>query len=820
MRILSRIVPALFLVGTVAFESGVAQTPAPGQLPELAALVQKAQTDGQVRIIVGLRTAFVPEGRLSALERGAQRAEIARTQTDVLGRLAGLPVLSARRFESIPYFAAHVGRAALERLASMPEVNSIEEDRLERPLLSESAVLIGAPTAWSNGYTGNGWAVAVLDTGIQLSHPVFAGRIASQACYSNAGGFGGGTSVCPGEAPSSTAAGSGDMCSSSIDGCEHGTHVAGIAAGRSFSGSPAANGIALNATLISVQVFTEFDPATCGGLPCVLSFVSDQVAGLERVYSLRNTFRIAAVNMSLGSLATFGDQPTCDSSNASRKAVIDQLRSVGIATIVASGNEGSPSSVSAPACISSAISVGSVDDGSGGTIADSVSNFSNGAPFLSLLAPGRWITSSIPNGFGEMQGTSMASPHVAGAWALMKQRKPLAGVAEILQSFLRTGVPVPDFRFGGTAHPRINLAAAVNDMRVDFMSVDGPARRTTVSQPFTINGWALNMSALPGTGSGIDAVHVWAFPPSGPAVFVGAAQLGSSRPDVGAAFGTQFTNSGWQLTGRGLAPGVYTLSAFARNTFNSQFSQVAATDNITVSATPRLWIDTPGEGASVPRSFLFGGWAVDLAAATGTGIDVVAVQAYPNPGSGAPAIALGQATYGYPRPDLGSAFGAQFTNSGFNLNIAGLAGGRYRLVASGRSTVTGTFSVLREVTVIVSEPLMNIDEPPNNATRLQPFSVAGWAIDRAATSNTGIDTVHVWAYPDPGSGAAPVFIGEATRGFVRNDVAAAFGSQFAASGYSILVNGLPRGHTYRVVVFPHSALSGAFNAQFVDVIVP
>jgi hypothetical protein len=610
------------------------------------------------------------------------------------------------------------------------------------------------------------------------------------------------------------------MCPASVDGCEHGTHVAGIAAGRQYSGGPALNGIAHHARLVSVQVFTQFGADTCGGAPCALSFVSDQVAGLERVYALRNTFRIAAVNMSLGSVVTFSDQSACDSGNASRKAVIDQLRSVGIATAVASGNSGSPTSLSAPACISSAVSVGSVADGSGGTVANAVSDFSNSAPFLSLLAPGGWITSSVAGGFDEMQGTSMASPHVAGAWALMKQRKPLAGVTEILQSFQRTGVAVADFRIGGTPHARVDVAAAVNDLRVDYMSVDGPRRQSTVLQPFVVNGWALNMSAILGTGSGVDAVHVWAFPPSGPAVFVGAAQLGSSRPDVGAAFGSQFTNSGWHVTGRGLAPGVYTLAAFARNTFNLQFSQVAATDSVTVLSNPRVSIDTPVEGAGLPSTFLIGGWAADLAAATGTGIDVVTVDAYPNPGSGAPPIALGSAAYGYSRPDVGSAFGPQFTNSGFNLIISSLRGGRYRLVVTGHSTVTGTFSAVGEVTVRVSEPLMSIDEPPNPSTRLQPFSVGGWAIDRASTIGTGVDTIHVWAYPNPGSSAAPIFIGEATRGFLRNDVAAAFGSQFAASGYDISVNGLARGRTYRVVVFPHSAVSGTFSAQFVDVIVP
>jgi subtilisin len=823
MRTHGPLVAALIGLIALTFETGRAQVPAPSSQPaRVTELIQRARTEGQVRVIVGVRAAFVPEGRLSLPEATAQRTAIARAQLDVLNRVTGLPALGVRRFELIPFFAAQVGRAALEQLAAMTEVTSIEEDRAERPLLAQSAALISAPAAWQAGYSGSGWTIALLDTGVDRSNAFLAGKVVSEACYSNAGGSGNGTSLCPGGAPSSTASGSGNICPSTFGGCEHGTHVAGIAAGRQFSGGPALNGIGRDASLISVQVFSGFDPLICGSpAPCVMSFVSDQIAGLERVYSLRNTLRIAAVNMSLGG-ALFNDQPACDANNAARKAAIDQLRSVGIATVAASGNNGLPAAMAAPACISSAIGVGAVDDGSSGTVADSVSPFSNGAPFLSLLAPGRWITSSIVNDFVEMEGTSMASPHVAGAWSVLKQRKPLASVTEILQSLIRTGVPVADPRVGGTTHSRINVAGAVSDLPVDYMAFDGPPRNGTVSQPFTINGWALNMSAPPGTGTGVDAVHVWAFPASGPAVFVGAAQLGSARTDVGAIFGAQFTNSGWQLLGRGLAAGVYTLSAFARNSFNLQFSQVAAVENITVlgSPSPQVWIDAPAENVVVPRSFLVGGWAIDLAAVSGPGIDLVTVEAFPNPGSGTPPISLGTAAYGHPRPDLGALFGPQFTNSGFNLIVATLRGGHYRLVVSARSSLSGAFTGVREVTVTISEPLMHIDTPANGSTGSQPFAVGGWAIDRAAATGSGVDTIHVWAYPDPGSGAAPIFLGEATRGFPRPDVAAAFGLQFAASGYNILVTGLPRGHSYRVVVFPHSSVSGTFSAQFVDVILP
>src|SRR5207247_3248665 len=124
---------------------------------------------------------------------------------------------------------------------------------------------------------------------------------------------------------------------------------------------------------------------------------------------------LAAVNMSLGGglSATF-----CD--DEPQKPAIDQLRAVGVATAIASGNNGQVDRISAPGCISSAVSVGST------TKIDDVSFFSNVAPFLSLFAPGGSATggaadilSSVPGGFGRKAGTSMATPHVAGAFAVL-----------------------------------------------------------------------------------------------------------------------------------------------------------------------------------------------------------------------------------------------------------------------------------------------------------------------------------------------------------------------------------------------------------------
>jgi titin len=131
------------------------------------------------------------------------------------------------------------------------------------------------------------------------------------------------------------------------------------------------------------------------------------------------------------------------------------LRSVNIATVVASGNESTKDAISSPGCISTAISVGATFDTS-----DTVAGYSNSSSILNLLAPGSGITSAVPGGgYGTWSGTSMATPHVAGAWAVLKQKAPTASVTEILNALASTGVSVTDTN--GIAKPRIKIDAAL-----------------------------------------------------------------------------------------------------------------------------------------------------------------------------------------------------------------------------------------------------------------------------------------------------------------------------------------------------------------------
>ena len=222
-----------------------------------------------------------------------------------------------------------------------------------------------------------------------------------------------------------------------------------------------------------------------------------------------------------------------------------------------------------------------------------------------------------------------------------------------------------------------------------MMALDEPANGSVCQQPCPLSGWAIDSSAASGTG--IDAVHVYAFPAAGGAGrLVGVAQYGTSRPDVGAALGARFTNSGYRMMVRGLAPGTYALYAYGHSVVTNSFS-VAKGTTVTARNAPRMSIDGPGSGAVVAASgFTVSGWAVDLAAASGPGVDAVHVYAFPAGSSTARFV--GVATYNVSRPDVGSAFGnAQFTASGYNLRVTNLPAGTWDLAVYAHSAVSGAF---------------------------------------------------------------------------------------------------------------------------------
>jgi subtilisin family serine protease len=424
------------------------------------ALRERAASAGPVRVIVRLATPFAPEGNLAGGRALTQRQAIGVAQDAALARLEGQGVTVHARYQHIPFLALEVDAATLDLLSRMPEVVAIQEDVFQKPLLASSNAVIGSGVAWAKGLTGAGQVIAVLDSGVDKTHPYFSSgghnKVVSEACYSSnissGSAYDNWTSLCPGGVTESTAPGAGVSCPVSLTtDCQHGTHIAGIAAGNDGVGPNF--GVARDADLISIQVFSKF--CYSAGDCQIGSWLSDELKGLERVYALAGTYSIAAVNVSLGTASnSYYDRPTCDSYNPALKAAIDNLRSLDIATIGAAGNDYGSYYVYAPACISSAISVGATDD------SDQVAYFSPVGPAVDLMAPGVSITSSVPGGgTATLNGTSMAAPFVAGAWAILRQQHPSASVSDLLAILRATAVPVSGSGYSDMR--RINLGKAV-----------------------------------------------------------------------------------------------------------------------------------------------------------------------------------------------------------------------------------------------------------------------------------------------------------------------------------------------------------------------
>jgi hypothetical protein len=352
-----------------------------------------------------------------------------------------------------------------------------------------------------------------------------------------------------------------------------------------------------------------------------------------------------------------------------------------------------------------------------------------------------------------------------------------------------------------------------------LIAIDAPAAGATVTPPFTVSGWAVRPTAT--TGTGVSAVHVYIQPNGGALTFVGVATYGLARADIGALYGSQFTNSGFTLSaGSGLPAGGYTVLAYAQNASTGTFDAVASVA-ITVTpphSDPHIAVDYPTPGLVVTSAFEVAGWALDAASAAGTGVD--SVQFYIIPAGASAGVFIGTGSYGKPRADLAAIYGSRFTNCGFHFTITGLGPGAYTLSVLAHSTVTGSYSIVQNVPVTVSATaLMSIDAPsPEQNISASSFLVGGWSIDRNVESTgptgTGVDALHIYAYPNPGSGQPAIFLGVGTMGVARPDVGAAYGSRYNASGYSLIVDraaaGLAPG-VYNIVVASHSSVSGTFN---------
>jgi hypothetical protein len=238
-----------------------------------------------------------------------------------------------------------------------------------------------------------------------------------------------------------------------------------------------------------------------------------------------------------------------------------------------------------------------------------------------------------------------------------------------------------------------------------FIDLDTPHANQVVTSAFEVGGWALDAAATSGTG--VDAIQFYVFPPGSPGVFIGQGKVGISRPDVASIFGQQFINSGFHYTITGMSPGNFVLGVYAHSTITNTYS-IVKTVPFTVNGTSLMGIDVPRPEAEIAvSSFAVSGWAIDRSvestALAGSGVDIIHVYAFRNPGSGEPGIYLGSAIMGTFRPDVAALYGQRYDHAGWDLvvdrNILGLTPGVYNIVPNAHSSVSGTFNNLAIIQV-------------------------------------------------------------------------------------------------------------------------
>ncbi|MCG2719073.1 MAG: S8 family serine peptidase, partial [Nanoarchaeota archaeon] len=368
----------------------------------------------------------------------------------VLSTLSKDEFKKKHEYSVIEGFSGEITEEGLEKLRNDPNVEKIYFDRVYSLSLTDSVPLINASKVHSYqidgvNITGDGESVCILDTGVDTDHPSLKNNII--ACET----FVDGTSTCEDDSV--------DNWGNPLG---HGTHVSGIVAGNGN-----VIGVAPGANIIAIKVCDS------GGL----CDSSDILAGLEWCTNNKDTYNISVISLSLGDSGQYNSTNCPEYSDSPGYAA---AYAAGIFITAASGNNHHTSGISYPSCNENVTSAGAV------TKSDSIDSYTNrGGNILTLLAPGSDITSTA-NGGGTttMSGTSMATPHIAGAAAVLQQYAKANSAAltqtQIENALNNTGKPIYDAASDNT-YGRISLFEAVKSLTDNSgpeLNINSPANST------------------------------------------------------------------------------------------------------------------------------------------------------------------------------------------------------------------------------------------------------------------------------------------------------------------------------------------------------
>jgi len=447
---------AVGLVVLVLSQGGPPSVRAQPQAQVGQEVIDLLQTQPEVEVVIALSlppTLQALPSRPGPVDVAVLKSEVASLQNSVLAGLGPSDFALQRQFEAVPAMMGAVTKSGLQKLLALPNVRRIDLPAGGAVHLTESVPLINADDMHTAGYTGAGVVVAVLDSGVDPTHVDLAGDLLSpEECFEiGADLVVNGVGGCPNGSDRQSGVGA------AVDGNGHGTNVTGII---TSDGTSSPKGVAPDADIARYRVVDN------NGV--FWDFTYDIVGALNDI--IVNRPEVDVINMSLGTDALFTGN--CDNANAwtmAGAAAINTLRANGVISFASSGNNGSGTQMSAPACLSGVVSVGATYDANQATysgyctdvnpVVDQVACFTNSDPQTDIMAPG-CRTTSTGNGGGNSTycGTSQASPHAAACAALFLDANP-ALTPDRIESRLETSSVWVTDTTNGLSFPRIDCYA-------------------------------------------------------------------------------------------------------------------------------------------------------------------------------------------------------------------------------------------------------------------------------------------------------------------------------------------------------------------------